>query len=48
MIKDGGIEEILRAGGTLAQMGRALIQAALDGGGHDNVTAVLVRTAGHS
>jgi serine/threonine protein phosphatase PrpC len=27
-------------------MGRALIQAALDGGGHDNVTAVLVRNAG--
>jgi serine/threonine protein phosphatase PrpC len=46
MIKDGGIEQILRAGGPLDAMGRALIQAALDGGGHDNVTAVLVRTAG--
>jgi PPM family protein phosphatase len=46
MIADGGIEEILRAGGPLAQMGRALVQAALDGGGHDNITAVLVRTAG--
>jgi PPM family protein phosphatase len=43
MIKDGGIEEILRAGGPLDQMGRRLVQAALDGGGHDNITAVLVR-----
>jgi PPM family protein phosphatase len=48
MIKDGGIEEILRAGGSLDAMGRGLIQAALDGGGHDNVTAVLARTAGES
>jgi PPM family protein phosphatase len=45
MIQDAGIEQILRGGGPLDAMGRALILAALDGGGHDNVTAVLVRTA---
>jgi PPM family protein phosphatase len=43
MIQDGGIEAILRAGGPLDTMARALVQAALDGGGHDNITAVLVR-----
>jgi PPM family protein phosphatase len=43
MIKDDGIEQILRAGGPLDAMGKTLLQAALDGGGHDNVTAVLVR-----
>ena len=46
MIKDDGIERILRAGGPLEAMGRQLIQAALDGGGHDNVTVVLVRETG--
>jgi protein phosphatase len=46
MVGDEGIEQVLRAGGPLDAMGRALVQAALDGGGHDNVTAVLVRTGG--
>ena len=46
MVKEGGLESVLRAGGPLEAMGRTLIQAALDGGGHDNVTAVLVRNAG--
>jgi PPM family protein phosphatase len=46
MVKEGAVEAVLRAGGALEDMGRALIRAALDGGGHDNVTAVLVRDAG--
>jgi protein phosphatase len=45
MVKDDGIERIVRAGGPLDAMGKQLLQAALDGGGHDNVTAVLVREA---
>ncbi len=45
MIEDGGVERCLRAGGPLESMGRTLVQAALDGGGHDNVTVVLVRNA---
>jgi len=43
MIEEGGVEQRLRAGGSLEEMGKALLQAALDGGGHDNVTVVLVR-----
>jgi PPM family protein phosphatase len=43
MINDGGIEATLRAGGPLDAMARQLVQMALDGGGHDNVTVVLVR-----
>ena len=46
MLKEDSLEVIMRAGGPLDAMGRALLQAALDGGGHDNVTAVLVRNAG--
>jgi PPM family protein phosphatase len=46
MVNGDGIERILRAGGSLDAMARALVQAALDGGGHDNVTAVLVRDNG--
>jgi PPM family protein phosphatase len=46
MVKEGAVEAALRAGGSLEEMGHALIRAALDGGGHDNVTAVLVRSAG--
>jgi protein phosphatase len=45
MIPGDGIERIIRAGGPLDVMGKLLLQAALDGGGHDNVTAVLVREA---
>jgi PPM family protein phosphatase len=43
MVADGVVEQILRAGGPLSALGARLIRAALDGGGHDNVTAVLVR-----
>ena len=46
MIKGDGIESAMRAGGPLDVMGRQLVQAALDGGGHDNVTVVLVRDGG--
>ena len=46
MLTEGSLEAIMRAGGPLERMGKALIQAALEGGGHDNVTAVLVRNAG--
>jgi protein phosphatase len=37
------IAGILAAGGRLEDMGRALVQAAVAAGGHDNITAVLVR-----
>jgi len=43
MVDDRAIATILGEGGPLDQMGQRLIKAALDGGGHDNVTAVLVR-----
>ena len=34
---------ILSRGGSLDDMGYALLQAAIEGGGHDNITAVLIR-----
>jgi PPM family protein phosphatase len=40
------IEEILRAGASLEERCRNLVQAAKDAGGPDNVTVVLVRKAG--
>jgi len=40
---EGTIAGILAGGGRLADMGRALVQAAIAAGGHDNITAVLVR-----
>jgi protein phosphatase len=46
MAGDEAIERILRAGGPLEAMGKQLIRAALDGGGHDNITAVLIRHTG--
>jgi protein phosphatase len=46
MIEGDGIERVMRAGGSLAAMAAELVQAALDGGGHDNVTVVLVRDGG--
>ncbi len=46
MITEGGIERVMRAGGPLDAMAAALLRAALDGGGHDNITVVLVRDAG--
>jgi serine/threonine protein phosphatase PrpC len=46
MIKEDGIERAMRAGGPLDSMADGLVQAALDGGGHDNITVVLVRHGG--
>jgi PPM family protein phosphatase len=43
MVPEEGIERILRTLAPLQEMAAALVRAALDGGGHDNVTAVLVR-----
>ena len=43
MLGDAEIEQVLRSGGPLDAMGRALLDGALAGGGHDNITAVLVR-----
>ena len=37
------IAEILSPGGDLQPMGERLVQAALDGGGPDNITVVLMR-----
>ena len=48
MIRDGLVEQILRAGGALDAMGRALVDAALEGGGHDNITVLLVRDPGRA
>lgn len=42
MVRDPQIEEVIRnASGDLEQMGDALIQAALDGGGEDNVSIIV-------
>ncbi len=43
MTRDRAIEEILRSSSDLAQAGDALIQAAISGGGDDNITVVLVK-----
>jgi PPM family protein phosphatase len=44
MLGEDGVETMLRAGGPLDEIGKRLVRAALDGGGHDNVTVVLVRS----
>jgi protein phosphatase len=43
MAEDGAIAAILSREGPIEAVGRALVEAAVAGGGHDNVTAVLVR-----
>ena len=48
MVNDAAVEKAMKAGGPLDAMGRQLLQAALDGGGHDNVTVVLVRRTGNT
>lgn len=45
MAGEATIAEILGGGDSLEAMGRRLVQAAVAGGGHDNITAVLVRIA---
>lgn len=39
------IGAILESGGPLAEMGARLVRAAIEQGGHDNITAVVVRAA---
>jgi protein phosphatase len=41
-VDDGGIAEILRAGGTVQGMGEKLVAASNRAGGRDNVTVVLI------
>jgi protein phosphatase len=43
LVDDGAMRRILAAGGPLEELGGRLLQAALDRGGYDNVTAVLLR-----
>jgi len=43
MVNDRAIEQAMKAGGPLDAMGKQLVRAALESGGHDNITAVLVR-----
>jgi protein phosphatase len=43
MVDDAGIAAILRGGGTSQEICQALVDAALDRGGKDNVTVVLAR-----
>jgi protein phosphatase len=46
MMTEERLEQILREGGPLEALAKKLIQAALDGGGHDNITALLIRETG--
>jgi protein phosphatase len=46
VVEPSRMEEILRRGGPLDELGRTLVQAAKDGGGPDNVTVVLLRKIG--
>jgi PPM family protein phosphatase len=43
MAEESAMADILSRGGRLEEMGQSLIQSALAAGGHDNITAVLVR-----
>ncbi|MBU1670259.1 MAG: Stp1/IreP family PP2C-type Ser/Thr phosphatase [Actinobacteria bacterium] len=45
MVEDAGIEAVLAAGGAPAGLARALVDAALEAGGADNVSVVLVSFA---
>jgi PPM family protein phosphatase len=42
MIDDDEIKEIISAGGTAKYVGTSLVKAALDAGGYDNVTVVVI------
>ncbi|MEY4428685.1 MAG: hypothetical protein RLZZ182_1374 [Pseudomonadota bacterium] len=46
MLNDRQIEDILRLGGSLSDLGQALISAANGAGGRDNIAVVLVRAHG--
>src|SRR5260370_24896391 len=43
MVRDPGILQILQHGTDPSQMGQALIAAALDGGGTDNISVIVVQ-----
>jgi protein phosphatase len=46
MLDDAGIAQLLKSHELLADAGRALIDAANDAGGKDNISVVLVRVVG--
>ena len=48
MLDDATIAQLLQTRDSLAAAGMALIEAANDAGGKDNISLVLVRVAGHS
>jgi serine/threonine protein phosphatase PrpC len=45
MVRDPGILQILRHGTDPSQMGQALSEAALEGGGSDNISVIVVQVA---
>ena len=48
MLPDAGIAAVMREADGLESMGRALVQAANDAGGRDNISVILVRAKGGS
>jgi PPM family protein phosphatase len=46
MLADDRLEAVLLGGGSPADIGAALVQAANEAGGHDNITAVVIRNGG--
>ncbi len=44
MADDATLARVLLAGGRLDELGHALVQEAIAAGGHDNITAVLIKT----
>ncbi|MBM4394118.1 MAG: Stp1/IreP family PP2C-type Ser/Thr phosphatase [Deltaproteobacteria bacterium] len=46
MVEDEEIEEILADGGSLEEMCQKLVDAAMESGGHDNITVMLVEYRG--
>jgi serine/threonine protein phosphatase PrpC len=45
MVTDDGIRGVLRAGGDLDGLSRALVDLACKGGGLDNITVALMRVS---
>ncbi|TMC42055.1 MAG: hypothetical protein E6J31_04915 [Chloroflexi bacterium] len=43
MVRDPVIQQILRQGTNPSRMGQSLIDAALEGGGADNISAIVVQ-----
>jgi PPM family protein phosphatase len=46
MVEDEDIEEILCYGGPIEEMCTKLVEAAMDAGGHDNITVLLAQYGG--